>query len=219
MGIAPPFVKTSQVISPFNLYEKFQSTDLHGLVSVQFLAALNVFMGEDKTISKNAMSEFFNNLSMQALSRDDDEAITELNRSSKNLFKEDQRHSSRLSFVDFTPQTNQEIKDLNQLIVEDVVNNIISGNRLKHPQDTDHLTFLNTAEEIAAESKANQELENRVAQAINARDVEILQEIVQAARNELINTLLNIEREIAAEVIQDLSNVGISSIKTNDKNV
>ena len=95
MGIAPPFVKTSQVISPFNLYEKFQSTDLHGLVSVQFLAALNVFMGEDKTISKNAMSEFFNNLSMQALSRDDDEAITELNRSSKNLFKEDQRHSSR----------------------------------------------------------------------------------------------------------------------------
>ena len=201
MGIAPPFVKTSQVISPFNLYEKFQSTDLHGLVSVQFLAALNVFMGEDKTISKNAMSEFFNNLSMQALSRDDDEAITELNRSSKNLFKEDQRHSSRLSFVDFTPQTYQEIKDLNQLIVEDVVNNIISGNRLKHPQDTDHLTFLNTAEEIAAESKANQELENRVAQAINARDVEILQEIVQAARNELINTLLNIEREIGAEVI------------------
>ena len=219
MGIAPPFVKTSQVISPFNLYEKFQSTDLHGLVSVQFLAALNVFMGEDKTISKNAMSEFINNLSMQALSRDDDEAITELNRSLKNLFKEDQRHSSRLSFVYFTPQTYQEIKDLNQLIEEDVVNNIISGNRLKHPQDTDHMTFLNTAEEIAAESKANQELENRVAQAINARDVEILQEIVQAARNELINTLLNIEREIAAEVIQDLSNVGISSIKTNDKNV
>ena len=81
------------------------------------------------------------------------------------------------------------------------------------------MTFLNTAEEIAAESKANQELENRAAQAINARDVEILQEIVQAARNELINTLLNIEREIAAEVIQDLSNVGISSIKTNNKNV
>ena len=108
---------------------------MHGLVSVQFLAALNVFMGGDKTISKNAMSEFLNNLSMQALSRDDDrieirfEAITVLNTSLKNLFKEDQRHSSRLSFVDFTPQTYQEIKDPNQLIEEDVVNNIISSRR------------------------------------------------------------------------------------------
>ena len=225
MGIVPPFVKTSEVISPFNLYKKFQLTDSHGLVSVQFLAALNVFMGGDKTISKNAMSEFFNNLSMQVLSRDDDrieirfEAITELNRSFKNLFKEDQHHSSRLSFVDFTPQTYQEIKDPNQLIEEDVVNNVISGNRLEHPQDTDHMTFLNAREEIAAESKTNQELEYRVTQAVNAHDVEISQEIVQTARNELVNTFLNVEGEIAAEVIQDLSDVGISSIKTNDKNV
>ena len=66
-GVTPTFVKSNQLINPFDLYEKFQFTESHGLVSVQFLAALNVFLGGDKNISKNAMSEFFHNLTMQAL--------------------------------------------------------------------------------------------------------------------------------------------------------
>lgn len=36
------------------------------------MAALNVYLGEDSEISKNAMSKFFCNLSMQALSRSKD---------------------------------------------------------------------------------------------------------------------------------------------------
>ena len=53
-------------------------------------------MDGNKTISKNVMSEFFHNLSMQALSRDDHrteirfDAITALNASLKKLFKEDE---------------------------------------------------------------------------------------------------------------------------------
>ena len=95
MGAMPSFVKTNEVISPFDLYEKFNSTSVHGLVSTQFLAAFNIFIGGNKTISKNAMSEFFHNLSMQALSRDDDridikfDAIEELNKSIKKLLKDD----------------------------------------------------------------------------------------------------------------------------------
>ena len=65
-GVTPTFVKENQLINPFDLYEKFQFTDSHGLVSVQFLAALNVFVGGDRNISKNAMSEFFSNLTLQA---------------------------------------------------------------------------------------------------------------------------------------------------------
>ena len=57
MGVMPSFVKTNEVISPFDFYEKFNST--HCLVSTQFLAAFNIFIGGNKTISKNAMSEFF----------------------------------------------------------------------------------------------------------------------------------------------------------------
>ena len=89
MDVVPSFVKTNEVISPFDLYEKFNSTSVHGLVSTQFLAAFNIFVGGDKTISENAMSEFFHNLSMQALSRDDDridikfDAIEVLNKNKK----------------------------------------------------------------------------------------------------------------------------------------
>ena len=91
MGVMPSFVKTNEVISPFDFYEKFNST--HCLVSTQFLAAFNIFIGGNKTISKNAMSEFFPKLSMQALNSDDDgfdikfDAIEEWNKSIKNYLR------------------------------------------------------------------------------------------------------------------------------------
>ena len=93
MDVMPSFVKIIKVVSPFDLYEKFNSMSAHGLVSTQFLAAFNIFIGGDKTISKNAMSEFFHNLSMQVLSRDDDrtdirfDAIEELNKSIKSYLR------------------------------------------------------------------------------------------------------------------------------------
>ena len=34
-----------------------------------FIAVLNTHLGDEKIISKNAMSEFYNNISMQALSK------------------------------------------------------------------------------------------------------------------------------------------------------
>ena len=63
-GVFPSFVKTNDILSLFDLYGNFNSTDAHGLVCVQFLAALIVFLGGNKIISKNAMSAFFHNLSM-----------------------------------------------------------------------------------------------------------------------------------------------------------
>ena len=95
MGVMPSFVKTNEVISSFDLSEKFNSASAHGLVLTQFLAAFNIFIGGDKTISKNAMSQFFHNLSMQALSRDDDridvkfDAIEEFNESIKKLLTDE----------------------------------------------------------------------------------------------------------------------------------
>ena len=37
-----------------------------------FLAVLNIHLGGEKIISKNAMSEFYHNLSMQVLSKSND---------------------------------------------------------------------------------------------------------------------------------------------------
>ena len=58
---------------------------------MQFLAALNIHLSGDKTISKDAMREFFHNLSMQALSKSDDlillkfDAINRLNKRMNSL--------------------------------------------------------------------------------------------------------------------------------------
>ena len=69
-GIILAFVKTKDVISPSDLYETFKDSNAYGLVSTQFLAALNIYFNSDKLLSKNVMTEFLYNLSLQALNRD-----------------------------------------------------------------------------------------------------------------------------------------------------
>ena len=60
------------------------------------------------------MIEFFHNLSLQALNKDDNRirlqfyAITRLNRELKRLIRDDRRNT--LNFVDFTPQVFKRIK-------------------------------------------------------------------------------------------------------------
>ena len=68
----PLFIDSNDYISPRAVYESYVGRDMQGLVSVQFLAAFNRFLGGDKAVSRNAMSEFFHNLSWQALTNDND---------------------------------------------------------------------------------------------------------------------------------------------------
>ena len=56
-----------------NLYEKFHLENSRGLVCMYFLAVLNIHLGDEKIIPKNAMSDFYHNVSMQALSKSNDE--------------------------------------------------------------------------------------------------------------------------------------------------
>ena len=81
------------------------------------------------------------------------------------------------------------------------------------------MSFPNKEQEIFAESKANYELEEKAARTVNEKDEEISKDIVAEARKELFNSLLNVKGEIAADVVQDLSDVGISNTRTDDKNV
>ena len=122
-----------------------------------------------------------------------------------------------MSFIDFQ-QTYEEIKDPNQLIEEEVERNILSGTKIEHPQDTDHLTFLNTTEEIFADARAECEFKKKISQTIGEQDTEVSKKLVQTARKELVESLLGVEGEIATYVIQDLTDVGISDIKNNNKN-
>ena len=155
-GVVPSFVKTNDILSPFDLYENFNSTNVHGLVCVQFLAALNVFLGGYKTISKNAMTEFFHNLSIQALNLsiqvlnemdDEIDAINDLHKNRNNLliteankFKTLPKEIRMGNFADH--------KTENQKFEDDVVRNILYDFKVEYPHDTDHLTFPNAADKI-----------------------------------------------------------------------
>ena len=46
----------------------FKDTESHGLVSVQFLSALNLFFGGDVQLSKDTITELYKNLSLENLS-------------------------------------------------------------------------------------------------------------------------------------------------------
>ena len=51
--------------------------------------------------------------------------------------------------------------------------------------------------------------------AVNESD-EISQGTAAVARKELFNSLLNVNGQIAADIVQDLSDVGISNTRTED---
>ena len=71
-GEIPYFVQSENIISLTELYKKLQIRSGRGLVCVQFLAVLNIYLAGSTKDSQNIMSELFHNLSLQALSLEDD---------------------------------------------------------------------------------------------------------------------------------------------------
>ena len=65
----PSFITTNEIISPSPLFERFQWTNARGLVSIQVLAALTLFLGgnENNDVATGVMTEFLHNMSHQAL--------------------------------------------------------------------------------------------------------------------------------------------------------
>ena len=63
------FLNGDEVISPRQLFERFQWTDARGLVSVQALAALAAYLGQhvNDDVAEGVMSEFLHNMSHQVL--------------------------------------------------------------------------------------------------------------------------------------------------------
>ena len=71
-GEIPYFVNSENIISLIELYKNFQMRSVRGLVSVQFLVALNIYLASSAKDSKDVMCQSFHNLSLQALSIEDD---------------------------------------------------------------------------------------------------------------------------------------------------
>ena len=223
-GIKPSFVKTRDEISPSEINEKFQSGPSYGLAAVQFIAALNVYFGGDKELSRNVMSEFFRNMSLQALTIDDDsikigfDEIIELNKNLKSLIREDDRND--IEIIDLKEQQFEEIKDKTQLIEEEVVSNIINDVRIEYPSDDQYLSFPNTPSEISKESDENNKIDQKAFDAFNERDTEISQELITTARNDLIKSITDEEGEVPTEVLNNVaSSYELQQESTPEKNI
>ena len=84
-------LSSHNIIQLSELYKKLSYGCTIGLVCVQFLAALSIHLGGDKTVSKDPINKFFHNLSMRALSKSDDsillkfDAINRLNKNKNSL--------------------------------------------------------------------------------------------------------------------------------------
>ena len=76
----PYFIKTDKIISTNQLFEKFSSSDVRGLVSIQALAALNIYLGGNAEISRQALTEFLHNMSHQVLNKDNDNVFIHFDR-------------------------------------------------------------------------------------------------------------------------------------------
>ena len=223
-GVKPSFVKTRDEKSPSEINEKFQSGSSYGLAAVQFIATLNVYFGGKKQLSQNVMSEFFHNMSLQALTIDDDnvniefDAIIELNKNLKILIREDDRNS--IEMIDFKQPKFDEIKYKNQLIEEEVVNNIINDVQIEYPRDDQNLPFPNIPSEILKETNENDIIDKITFDAFNERDDEISQELITAARNDLIKSVTNEEGEIPTEVLNNItSSYKLRQESSSEKNV
>ena len=68
-GHIPRFLKAEDDISLNKLYRDFNRNECRGLASTQFFTALSTYLCGNMQLSKTAMTEFFSNLSMQALSK------------------------------------------------------------------------------------------------------------------------------------------------------
>ena len=89
------------------LYELFLGTRSHGLVSIQFLAALNLSLGRKEQISKDALTKIYHNLSLQALCKKENVEVnfekvmdlaTEINLRLKNLILANKSNAQKLKF-------------------------------------------------------------------------------------------------------------------------
>ena len=202
-GRIPDFIQSEDVILPRYMYERYLSRDMSGIVGVQFLAALNRYLGGEIEISRNAMSEFFHNLLWQALAADNDgillqfEAIRELTHSVYNLLQREmnnERADSIRSGINFTNILSKNFTDKTRTVqdtvednlVQDIINNDQTNYRPQYtfprPKTEDEIEKARVDENINF-------IEGELAK--NACDFEIAADIEAQEKADLLRNILD----------------------------
>ena len=206
-GVKPTFVKTFDQISPVELNEKFQNGPSYGIAAVHFLAGLNIYLGGEKTLSQNVMSELLYNLSYQALSIDNKkrnikfEEIIKLNKNIKRLIRDiDRPNIQTLKLENAIDNT----KDKVEAIEDEVVNNILTNKKLKLPVDFKP-PMPNTLTEIENDIRKVKMLKRKTNESLNEIYGQITADLVTKTRNDLVKSIVDYEGDTPMEVINNVT--------------
>ena len=214
-GKNPSFVKSFDQISPIELNDKFQNTSCYGIAAVHFLAALNIFFGGEKSLSQDVMTELLHNLSYQALNFENTKVnikfdqIIKLNKKLKSLIRDVDRSTINTIAIDDTAV--DESKDRLELMEEELVNNVLSGKKIEIPVDFQP-PMPDSPMKIQTDTEKVKALKRKTDESLNQVYETISKDVVTKARKDLVESVIDYEGEIPAEVINNIN----SSFKQND---
>ena len=213
-AIIPRFIESRDVLSPLALYERYAGRDIREIVSVQFLATLNIFLGRDSELLREAMSELFHNLSWQALTNDNDRyqiqfhAITMLVQSmNQRLQRHVMEHRRQTKKVDnqileqlLTQQIAENKTEISK-IEDKIAADIINENKTDYGQSSPPL-FPKNEEEIDYERREETKEYLKTELAKRERDFETIQNIDIENQLDLIKSALDpLDGQIANDAI------------------
>ena len=199
--IMPSFIRSNDWISPRSLYETYVGREMQGLTSVQFLAAFNRFLGGNVELSRNAMNEFFHNLSWQALTNDNDsvkikfEAIAELVKNINFLLQkkiyESKKRTQDINAVIQDKLLEKEIAQIrtkNEQVEREIVKDILENNTTDY---TPQYTLPTIKTDAETEHDKIRENKNYISTELvkKERDFQIIDDITKKDQKDLIRSV------------------------------
>ena len=206
-GVKPNFVQLFDQISPIELNEKFQNTGSYGVAAVHFLASLNMSFGGDKNLSQDVMSELLYNLSYRVLSIDDKkknlkfDRVINLNKNIKRLIRDVKLPD--IKTVQFENAIDNS-KDKVEAIEDQVVNNIVTDQKLKFPVDFKP-PMPNSITEIQNDTEKGKAIKRKTNESLNEIYGEITRDEVTKARNDLVKSITDYDADTPMEVINNVT--------------
>ena len=96
------------------------------------------------------------------------------------------------------------------------MDNILNDFTIEHPQESNHLFYPNTADEINKQSQDEEEQERRLDIVLNERQHEIEREMIFDATKNLLKTLAGIDSDISSSIVH-LSDINVEKMEINIK--
>ena len=214
-GVNPPFIQKHDRLSPFEIHEKFNGSEAYGLISVQFLSALNIYFGGDKYTSQNVMSEYLHNLSLQALTIDDDRweiqfyEIEKLVDDLKNHMRNSTRYDIEVDEDEIFEKKFAIEKDRMQKIFDEIKNKELST--LEYPNQ-DFRVLPDTQEKINQQSKERDAFEKKTEESLSEQDGEISEAVLLESKKKLIESVTDNATTLSENEINTISSISIPVI-------